>query len=108
MTRVSLPVKLFEPRSFLERISDNWAYIDLLLAASATSNPEDRMKYLVAFVVGGLRRQISFDKPFNPILGETCQGFYNDHSVEVFAEQICHHPPISAWQVVDKAGKVRL
>ena len=61
----------------------------------------------VAFVIGGLRRQTSTLKPFNPILGETYQGQYSS-SLRVFAEQISHHPPVSSWQVEDAAGKVRL
>ncbi len=61
----------------------------------------------VAFVIGGLRRQTSTLKPFNPILGETYQGIYSS-GWRVFAEQISHHPPISSWQVLDPQGKVCL
>ena len=61
----------------------------------------------VAFVIGGLRRQTSTLKPFNPILGETYQGQYSS-GLRVFAEQISHHPPVSSWQVEDAEGKVRL
>lgn len=60
----------------------------------------------VAFVIGGLRRQTSTLKPFNPILGETYQGQYSS-GLRVFAEQISHHPPVSSWQVEDAEGKVR-
>lgn len=34
----------------------------------------------------------------NPILGETLQASYND-GTKVWAEQICHHPPISYFMV---------
>jgi len=30
----------------------------------------------------------------NPILGETCRGFYEDGS-RFYLEQISHHPPVS-------------
>jgi hypothetical protein len=60
----------------------------------------------VAFVIGGLRRQTSTLKPFNPILGETYEGVY-ESGVLVYAEQISHHPPISSWQVMDPKGQVR-
>lgn len=33
----------------------------------------DRLRHVVAFAVSGLCRQVSFHKPFNPILGETYQ-----------------------------------
>jgi hypothetical protein len=43
LTKISLPVGLFEPRSFLERLPLNWEYLGLLLAAAETSSPVDRM-----------------------------------------------------------------
>ncbi|EIE27493.1 hypothetical protein COCSUDRAFT_21423 [Coccomyxa subellipsoidea C-169] len=104
LTKVSLPVKVFEPRSFLQRITDNWAYIDLLEKAVDATDPIKRMQYVVGFVIGGLRRQTSTLKPFNPILGETYQGVYSS-GVRVHAEQISHHPPVSSWQVADPDGK---
>jgi hypothetical protein len=107
LTKISMPVQLFEKRSFLERLSANWDYLDLLMAAANTADPVDRMKYVVGFAVSGLCRQMGADKPFNPILGETYQGRY-PNGVEVFAEQISHHPPISSWEVVDPHGKVRV
>lgn len=64
---------LFEPRSFLERLTTNWEYNSLLVAAAACADPADRLRYVVAFAVSGLCRQVSFHKPFNPILGETYQ-----------------------------------
>ena len=59
----------------------------------------------VGFVIGGLRRQTSTLKPFNPILGETFEAAY-EGGARVWAEQISHHPPISSWQVMDPSGKV--
>ena len=37
----------------------------------------------------------------NPILGETCEGEYED-GTKGYAEQISHHPPISYFMVVPK------
>ena len=48
LTKVSLPVKVFEPRSFLQRITDNWAYIDLLQKAVDATDPVTRMQYVVS------------------------------------------------------------
>ncbi|GAB4824194.1 hypothetical protein N2152v2_011240 [Parachlorella kessleri] len=104
LTKISMPVQLFEPRSWLERMCDNWSYLDLLECAADQTDPVERLKYLVAFVVGGLRQQVSFGKPFNPILGETYQAQYSG-GIEVFVEQISHHPPISSWQVDDRDGR---
>jgi hypothetical protein len=75
------------------------------MAAASTSDPEERMKLVVAFALSGLCRQVSFHKPFNPILGETYQSSF-PNGVQVYCEQISHHPPISSWQVVEPSGKV--
>jgi hypothetical protein len=37
LTKVPLPVELCEARSFLERLTDSWAYMDLLHAAAAAT-----------------------------------------------------------------------
>lgn len=37
---------------------------------------------------------LSMEKPFNPILGETYQGFVD--GCPVYVEQISHHPPVMA------------
>eukprot|EP00343_Euplotes_focardii_P003461 CAMPEP_0205813780 /NCGR_PEP_ID=MMETSP0205-20121125/18569_1 /ASSEMBLY_ACC=CAM_ASM_000278 /TAXON_ID=36767 /ORGANISM="Euplotes focardii, Strain TN1" /LENGTH=233 /DNA_ID=CAMNT_0053096471 /DNA_START=1883 /DNA_END=2581 /DNA_ORIENTATION=- len=37
-------------------------------------------------------------KPFNPILGETFQGYWPD-GTKIYIEHISHHPPISYFQV---------
>ncbi|GLC59093.1 Oxysterol-binding protein 4 [Pleodorina starrii] len=104
LTKISLPVCLFEPRSFLERLTTNWEYNSLLVAAAGCADPADRLRFIVAFAVSGLCRQVSFHKPFNPILGETYQAVY-PNGVEVYCEQISHHPPISSWEVYEPSGK---
>lgn len=58
-------------------------------------------------MIGGLRRQTSTLKPFNPILGETYQAQYSS-GLQVHAEQISHHPPVSSWQVEDAQGRVSM
>ena len=69
---------MFEPRSFVQRVADNWAYLGLLDAAAACPSPAERARAAAAFVVGGLSRQTSTLKPFNPILGETWGGALAD------------------------------
>jgi hypothetical protein len=34
LTKVPLPVELCEPRSFLQRLTDSWGYLELLHAAA--------------------------------------------------------------------------
>lgn len=96
---ISMPVKIFEPRSFLQRMTDFWGLLpEYLGRAARLKDPVERMKLVVAFMIGGLHRGVKQRKPFNPVLGETFEGHYAD-GTKVYLEQISHHPPISAYQV---------
>eukprot|EP01100_Stratorugosa_tubuloviscum_P008315 TRINITY_DN345_c4_g1_i1.p1 TRINITY_DN345_c4_g1~~TRINITY_DN345_c4_g1_i1.p1 ORF type:complete len:361 (-),score=190.07 TRINITY_DN345_c4_g1_i1:115-1197(-) len=100
---ISMPVRLFEPRSYLQRITDGWCYAPVYLTRAANaSDPVERLKCVVTFAIAGLSNTCTQLKPFNPILGETFQGIYDD-GTEVFSEQSSHHPPITNWQVVGPA-----
>jgi hypothetical protein len=69
---VSLPVRLFEYRSTLERICDLWCGGPSFLPKAAKSDdPVERMKNVMAFFISGLHTSCDMRKPFNPILGET-------------------------------------
>lgn len=67
---ISLPVKIFEAKSFLQRITDGWYYAPHLLGkAGASRDPLYRFKCVMAFALGGLKHTVKQWKPFNPILG---------------------------------------
>jgi hypothetical protein len=46
---------------------------------------------------------IHMEKPFNPILGETFQGWID--GCPMYLEQISHHPPISAYYFLGRGYK---
>ena len=46
----------------------------------------------------------SWRKPFNPILGETWEATLDDGAT-VFLEQISHHPPVSAFQMIGPGAR---
>ena len=62
--------------------------------AAMTSDPVERMKFVLTTSLSFLQPCHIWEKPLNPILGETLQGKLADGSV-VSLEQVCHHPPIS-------------
>ncbi|KRW98586.1 hypothetical protein PPERSA_09739 [Pseudocohnilembus persalinus] len=98
---ISLPVKIFEPRSTIERICDNWVYLPIYLGlAGQTTDPIERLKYVITFCMSGLYNSIKQQKPFNPILGETFQGFFSD-GTSIDIEHTSHHPPISHYILQD-------
>jgi len=46
----------------------------------------------------------SWKKPFNPLLGETWQAEQANGGCRIFMEQISHHPPISAFEMIGPGG----
>ncbi|XP_078483199.1 oxysterol-binding protein-related protein 11-like isoform X2 [Ciona intestinalis] len=106
LTKVTLPTFILEKRSLLEMYSDFGACTHMLLGISDGVSPVERMHrvlkfYLTSFQSG--RRGQTAKKPYNPILGETFQCSYHpivggkEHRVQFVAEQVSHHPPISAF-----------
>jgi len=108
LVSTTLPIHLFEPRSFLERLTDIWAYAPRYLtrAADIKGDPVLRLKYVIAFAVSGLHLLTTARKPFNPLLGETYQARFAN-GTQIFIEQTTHHPPASNWEVFpnDKSYK---
>jgi len=95
---VSLPIRIFEPRSFLEKTANDFSNTPYFLEkAQACSDPLQRFKWISTWQVATLHLEPQMMKPFNPILGETFQGSFGNY--EVILEQISHHPPISAFQI---------
>lgn len=79
ITHISLPIKIFEPRSSIQRIVDMWSFAPKFLKQAAdTKDHLERFKQVIAFAMSGLYICTSQYKPFNPILGETLQGEFRD------------------------------
>uniref|UniRef100_A0A1A9WMX3 Oxysterol-binding protein n=1 Tax=Glossina brevipalpis TaxID=37001 RepID=A0A1A9WMX3_9MUSC len=120
LTKVVLPTFILERRSLLEMYADYFAHPDLFLKISDLENPKDRIVqvcrwYLSAYHAG--RKSAVAKKPYNPILGEIFQCYWDipgEISDEItvkdgpvpwcrrdqltfLAEQVSHHPPISAF-----------
>jgi len=96
---ISLPVRIFEPRSALERVLDGFSFApEYLNRACKTRDSVERMKLVTAFVVSGMYMRANPFKPFNPILGETLEGKYSD-GTKIYMEHTSHHPPISNYLI---------
>ena len=92
---LSLPIRIFEPRSMLERISDWFSFAPILLTkAGACGDKIEALKYVIAFSLSALFRSSEQLKPLNPMLGETYQCEWEDGS-KMYLEHTCHTPPIS-------------
>ncbi|KAM9783055.1 oxysterol-binding protein-related protein 3 [Neosynchiropus ocellatus] len=98
LSKVAMPVQLNEPLNTLQRLCEELEYSELLDRAAVTQDPFERMVYIATFVVSGYASSYyrTGGKPFNPVLGETYECERPDKGFRFIAEQVSHHPPVSA------------
>ncbi|XP_049440150.1 oxysterol-binding protein-related protein 3 isoform X2 [Epinephelus fuscoguttatus] len=104
LSKVTMPVQLNEPLNTLQRLCEELEYSELLDRAANTHDPFERMVYIATFVVSGYASSFyrTGGKPFNPVLGETYECDRPDKGLRFVAEQVSHHPPISACHAESK------
>ena len=99
---ISLPVRIFEPRSTCERLVDRFSFAtNFLTKAGEQRDPVERLKYTMAFAISGLYLGTKQEKPFNPLLGETFQGHFSD-GTQVYVEHTAHNPPTDHFDVIGR------
>uniref|UniRef100_A0A8K9UZJ8 Oxysterol-binding protein n=1 Tax=Oncorhynchus mykiss TaxID=8022 RepID=A0A8K9UZJ8_ONCMY len=104
LSKVAMPVQLNEPLNTLQRLCEELEYSELLDRAANTQDPFERMVYIATFAVSGYASSYhrAGGKPFNPVLGETYECDRPDKGLRFVAEQVSHHPPISACHADSK------
>uniref|UniRef100_A0A4W5QGD9 Oxysterol-binding protein n=1 Tax=Hucho hucho TaxID=62062 RepID=A0A4W5QGD9_9TELE len=131
LTKVVLPTFILERRSLLEMYADFFAHPDLFVSIADQLEPKERMVqmvkwYMSAFHAG--RKSSVAKKPYNPVLGEvffchwdlpseseeptepSSEGpvpWSSANSVSFVAEQVSHHPPISAFYAECLSKKIQ-
>ena len=72
LTTVSLPIRVMDHKSVVELVASIACVGPAFLNAAALArDPVERMKYVMVASVAFIWPTHSFDKPLNPILGET-------------------------------------
>ncbi|XP_065165540.1 oxysterol-binding protein-related protein 8 isoform X2 [Atheta coriaria] len=106
LSKVVLPTFILEPRSFLDKLTDSYYHVDILSNAVLEDDAFTRMKSVVKWYLSGLyKKPKGLKKPYNPILGETfrCHWLHPNGSKTFYiAEQVSHHPPVSAFYVTNR------
>ena len=102
---LSLPIRLFEPRSTLERMLDRWSFLPVFMQNSGGLGLIERFKRVILMAVAGLYITPSQEKPFNPLLGETLQAYWPD-GTQAFCEHTVHHPPITNFSIISEGFKM--
>ncbi|KAK0672206.1 hypothetical protein QBC41DRAFT_217786 [Cercophora samala] len=122
LANVTGPPSLLAPSSVVE-VGHCWAQRPAVFAAPAHEPlPEKRSLLVLKWFLVALKSQlyvagspgpqaVSIKKPLNAFLGELFLASWTDEenkaSTELVAEQVSHHPPITAMHVVDRQNGVR-
>ncbi|KAK3321762.1 hypothetical protein B0H66DRAFT_474898 [Apodospora peruviana] len=119
LSNVTGPPSLLAPSSVVE-VGHCWAQRPAVFAAPALEpNAEKRALLVLRWFLIALRSQlyvagapkISIKKPLNAFLGELFFAQWTDSEVKatakLVAEQVSHHPPITAMHIVDEDHGVR-
>ncbi|CAI4230070.1 unnamed protein product [Auanema sp. JU1783] len=120
LTKVTLPTFILERRSLLEMYADFFAHPEAFVSTVDLDTPEKRFISVVRYYLNAFyaaRKSGVAKKPYNPILGETFRCRYNvpglplsgkkvedgpfpgadENQLTFLAEQVSHHPPVSAF-----------
>jgi hypothetical protein len=101
---ISLPIRIFEPRSMLERYTDWWCYAPIYLKkAGQTKDKIEAFKQVITFTLSSMFLSTGQMKPFNPLLGETFEGEFEDKT-KIYMEHTSHTPCISNFLMSDSEG----
>eukprot|EP00041_Stephanoeca_diplocostata_P024463 m.620327 g.620327 ORF g.620327 m.620327 type:complete len:530 (-) comp22534_c0_seq7:96-1685(-) len=113
LSKISMPIALNEPLSALQRLCEELEHCHLLDKAADEKCPSKQLLYVAAFAVSGYAATYfrGGRKPFNPLLGETYDYVCPEKKFRFVAEQVSHHPPMSAgyatspkWEVSQESG----
>ena len=90
---ISLQVKMFEPKCLIERLTNVFSFANkyLIPASDPKLSPLERFKMCITYQFSGLYIPAQQLKPFNPFLGETFQGEF-ENGAQLYVEQVTHSP----------------
>uniref|UniRef100_A0A915EGJ5 Oxysterol-binding protein n=1 Tax=Ditylenchus dipsaci TaxID=166011 RepID=A0A915EGJ5_9BILA len=95
LTRLTVPINYNEPLSLVQRLAENMQMSHLIGEAIRCTDRAERLEYIGAFASSALS-SIRISKPYNPLLCETYELERADLGFRFVAEQVSHHPPVSA------------
>ena len=92
---IAFPIRCAAEYTMLQAIAGYMkVFPHYISAAALTEDPLERMKLLIVVALAHLEPCNTFEKPLNPILGETYSCYLAD-GTKVYCEQTSHHPPIT-------------
>jgi len=114
MASIMMPTFVLRPISFLEFLAIYTQPNQTLLDAANEEDAKKRMINVATWALSTLtltpQNGFAGIKPYNPILGEQfhCHWEHDDGTKSVLrAEQVSHHPPITAFEIRNKEKGIR-
>ena len=103
ITKMSVPVYFNDPTNILQKMAGSMEYNYILDQAVTQTDPLRRLAFVAIYSTTLLQSiERNTTKPFNPLLGETFE--LVTPSFKFIAEQVSHHPPISAFECQGASG----
>jgi len=129
LTKIVLPTFILERRSLLEMYADFFVHPEIFTDIASKTTQEERMVQVLKWYLSSFsasRKGNNAKKPYNPILGEVFQCWWplpsppgsttperagpipwcSAKDMVFQAEQVSHHPPISAFYVECPARRI--
>lgn len=95
LTRVSVPIRCMQANTALHNTLRTSVLLPPYLNhASLITDSLERFKLVIVSSICTFYYLSTFEKPINPVLGETLYAKLED-GTEMYAEQSSHHPPVS-------------
>eukprot|EP00347_Sterkiella_histriomuscorum_P008454 403345039 len=103
VTKMSVPVYFNDPTNILQKCAASMEYNHILDMAIDQQDPIRRLAFIAVYSTTLLTcLEKNTTKPFNPMLGETYE--LVTHNFKFIAEQVSHHPPITAFECQGNKG----
>lgn len=84
LTTISFPIRIMLPLSMLQTIAVAKSYYPLFFnKAAELSDKLERFKLVITAALAGYHKASMFEKPLNPILGETYELAFEDGSIVI-------------------------
>ncbi|KAF2358347.1 Oxysterol-binding protein [Trinorchestia longiramus] len=97
LTKIPMPVNFSEPLSFLQRLTEDFEYSDILDRAALLEDSCEQLSWVAAFTVSSFATtSVRTAKPFNPLLGET---YECDRTDDLGWRAINEQVTYSAWSL---------
>jgi hypothetical protein len=81
-----VPLKYYEPLTVLQRLSEEFEFIEILTKASQAEELDKVLALVLAFIAAGFTRPVRLTRPFNSVIGETFE--LRSHGTRVLFEQV--------------------